>query len=99
MNSYRDQARLLRAVAHPVRLQILEALACQPGCVCELMLLTKRRQAYVSQQLIVLREAGLVRCERQGLYVRYQLAWPEVVQLLEAVHSVSARSRSRNVLG
>jgi DNA-binding transcriptional ArsR family regulator len=91
MDAYRYQARVLRALAHPVRLQILDALARQPACVGELETMTGRRQSYVSQQLSILRAAGLVCCEKQGLQVCYRLAWPEVAKLLAEARLASAR--------
>lgn len=76
---YEDQARLFKALAHPVRLQILHILANESGCVCDLVQQTGCRQPYVSQQLIVLREAGLVVARREGLNVRYCLAFPDLL--------------------
>lgn len=70
---YDRQANIFQIMAHPVRLQILSELAVRPLCVCELMALTGRRQAYISQQLILLRQLGLVNAHREGLNVYYQL--------------------------
>ena len=77
----------MRALAHPVRLKILQALAEHPACVCELQAKTERRRAYVSQQLSILRAAGLVCGEKEGLQVRYRLTRPEVIRLLEIVQA------------
>lgn len=82
MKSRLRQAKQLRALAHPVRLQLLEVLRRQPACVCELVALTHKRQPYISQQLSVLRQAGLVKWEKNGLLVRYRLAGSEVSQLV-----------------
>ena len=73
MHRYYQKSRLFQALAHPVRLQILEALTRQPLCVCELVLLTGRRQAYISQHLALLREVGLVCSERTGWNIFYRL--------------------------
>ncbi|PWH14160.1 MAG: hypothetical protein DDG59_13325 [Anaerolineae bacterium] len=70
---YDRQSNILQGLAHPVRLQILSELAVRPLCVCKLMVLTGRRQAYISQQLILLRQLGLVNAHREGLSVYYQL--------------------------
>jgi DNA-binding transcriptional ArsR family regulator len=91
VDAYRYQAKVIRALAHPVRLQILSALARQPTCVGELEAMTGRRQSYVSQQLSILRAAGLVRCEKRRQQVCYRLTWPEVAKLLAEVHLVSIR--------
>lgn len=83
MRGYGKRAKQLRALAHPVRLQLLDLLRERASCVCDLVALTGRRQPYISQQLAVLKRAGLVRGDREGLLVRYQLAGPDVVRLIE----------------
>jgi len=71
--TYDQQAKIFQAMAHPVRLQILAKLALKPLCVCELIQATGRRQAYISQHLLLLRRVGLVHYNRQGLNVYYSL--------------------------
>ena len=73
MAKYQRESRIFHALAHPVRLQILEALASQPMCVCELVMLTGRRQAYISQHLARLREVKLVQTERSGSNIFYRV--------------------------
>ena len=99
MKNYKHQARLLRAIAHPVRLQILDALAHGSACVCDLTMLTGRRQPYISQQLIVLREAGLVTQSRDGLNIRYRLVRPELKSLLEFIDPVCRRRFENGMTG
>ncbi len=99
VDAYRYQAKVLRALAHPVRLQILNALVRQPACVGELKAMTGRRQSYVSQQLTILRAAGLVRCEKRSQQACYRLAWPEVAKLLAEVRLVSARRSEQKTAG
>lgn len=57
------------------------------------MILTGRRQPYVSQHLIVLREAGLVTHTRGGLNICYRLAQPELKSLLEAIGPMTGFAR------
>jgi DNA-binding transcriptional ArsR family regulator len=76
---------MFRALSHPVRLHILDELRKQEACVCHLQVALNRPQAYVSQQLRVLREAGLVEDERDGMLVYYRLADAEVKRLLDDV--------------
>ncbi len=74
MNGHEYSAKMLKAIAHPVRLQILDALSVDiQACVCHLESLLQLRQAYISQQLATLREAGLVQDRRQGMNVYYSL--------------------------
>ncbi|MGC9521817.1 MAG: ArsR/SmtB family transcription factor [Anaerolineae bacterium] len=78
-----DLAPLFKALAHPKRLAILQLLHTQELCVCEIEEALDLRQSYVSQQLTVLREAGLVCYRRDGWNVYYRIARPEVYTLLE----------------
>jgi DNA-binding transcriptional ArsR family regulator len=89
MGVYGQQTDVLKALAHPVRLQILDALRGAPECVCHLEALLGQRQAYISQQLARLREAGLVVDEKDGLNVFYRVADPRVFALLDHVRAVA----------
>ena len=77
MRNYRKQAKILQAMSHPVRLQILEILARGPACVCDLMFQTRQRQAYISQHLMLLRQTGLVKSTRLGVKSQYELVQPD----------------------
>lgn len=79
---YQQQTALLKALAHPVRLQILDMLRQGELCVCHIERAINKRQAYISQQLMVLREAGLVSYRKDGLQVYYALATPAIGDLL-----------------
>lgn len=74
--------RLYKALAHPVRLQILHILGHGEACVCHLRVILRRPQPYISQQLSVLREAGLVEDRRDGQTVFYRLASPKILELI-----------------
>ncbi len=77
-----QMAQLYKALAHPVRLQILHILGHGEACVCHLIAILRRPQPYISQQLGVLREAGLVEDRREGQSVFYRLASPKVQELI-----------------
>jgi ArsR family transcriptional regulator len=83
-SKYDDYASRFRALAHPVRLQILDMLRGGEVCVCHMEAALGKRQAYISQQLIVLREAGLVEARKDGLQVFYRLVDPTLEDLLTA---------------
>ena len=81
--SYQQAAKLFHLLSHPARLRILDELRRAEACVCHLQTVLKRPQAYVSQQLRVLREAGMVADRKDGLLVYYRLADRQVERLLE----------------
>jgi ArsR family transcriptional regulator len=93
MSAYQEPAKLFHVLSHPARLQILDILRKGEECVCHIQSLLDRRQAYVSQQLMVLRDAGLVTDRKDGLNVFYRLADPTVAGLL-AIILGSAEDRS-----
>jgi ArsR family transcriptional regulator len=63
----------LQILAHPIRMQILDILGRSAGqvCVCDLEVALPVKQPTVSHHLRLLREAGLIDCERQGLLAYY----------------------------
>ncbi len=83
MKGYKQAAELMKALAHPTRLQILEVLLVEgESCVCHLENRLGKRQAYISQQLTKLREAGLVVDRREGLNVFYGITIKEIDDVL-----------------
>ena len=75
-------AELFRLLSQPARLQILLGIGEGEACVCHIEALLGLRQAYISQQLTVLREAGLVEPIREGRNVYYRLANPRILDLV-----------------
>jgi ArsR family transcriptional regulator len=67
------QARAVKALGHPRRLEILHALAVRECCVCEISLILGLPVSTVSQHLRLLRAAGWVRSRSEGKLVIYSL--------------------------
>ena len=88
-----ERTRVLKAMAHPSRLLMLEALACGELCVCDLRDLVGADLSTVSKHLAVMRDAGLVLPRREGMQVFYSLRVPCVLKFLECVDAVRAASR------
>ena len=82
MEGYRSLADLHKALAHPVRLHILDILARREACVCHLTAVLGMRQPYVSQQLGALRDAGVVVGRREGTLIYYRLRDARLAGLL-----------------
>ncbi len=86
---HREQAASIAAVAKalgdPVRVQLVDVLRKHAGkvCVCELVPLFELSQSTVSHHLKVLRRAGLVGSEREGLWAYYYVV-PERLEELSA---------------
>jgi ArsR family transcriptional regulator len=75
-------SRIFRAISTPARLQILAAIGNGEACVCHLEALLDLRQAYISQQLMEMRDADLVDTRRDGRYIFYRLTEPQLLASL-----------------
>ena len=78
------KADLFKALAHPGRVRILEVLRDGEHTVAELLPLIGLESSHLSQQLGVLRRAGVVTASRSGSSVRYSIADRAIVELLDA---------------
>ena len=83
------QVGLLKALTHPARLAILEILRSGEECVCHMEAALGYRQAYLSQQLAVLREAGIIEDRRDGWNIFYRVIRPEIYAVLDAVNKMA----------
>jgi ArsR family transcriptional regulator len=85
---FEQQTDLFSVLTHPARLAILEILRNGEECVCHLEAFLGYRQAYLSQQLSVLRQAGLVQVRKNGRNVFYRVVEPKVYEVLDAARKV-----------
>jgi DNA-binding transcriptional ArsR family regulator len=94
------KAELFKALGHPGRVRILEVLRDGDRTVAELVPLVGLEASHLSQQLGVLRRAGVVRASRSGSSVTYSIANDEVVELLAAARRflIGALSVSQDLL-
>jgi ArsR family transcriptional regulator len=76
-------SQLFKVMGDPFRVRLLLALAGQEACVCHLERLLGKRQAYISQHLMNLREAGLLTARRDGKYIFYKLKDRKLLSLIQ----------------
>jgi len=76
------KAELFRALAHPARIRVLEVLSDGEHSVGEMQPLIGIESSHLSQQLAVLRRAGLVTTRKEGSTVFYSLRAPDLAELL-----------------
>jgi DNA-binding transcriptional ArsR family regulator len=101
MDLYKKQAKLFKVLMHPVRLAILDILRDGEQCVCHMEAFLDLRQAYISQQLMVLRDANLVEDRRDGWNVFYHVTRPEIYAVIDAalpLLGVKKQSQSRKYI-
>jgi ArsR family transcriptional regulator len=70
------QARVMKALAHPTRLFIVQELSRGPRCVCELTAMVGADISTVSRHLALLKGSGIISAERRGKSIFYDLRMP-----------------------
>jgi ArsR family transcriptional regulator len=85
---YQAKAEFFRMLGHPVRIRVLELLGDGPRPVKDLLAEVGIEASSLSQQLAVLRRAGIVVSTRDGATVRYALAGPDVADLMRAARRI-----------
>jgi DNA-binding transcriptional ArsR family regulator len=95
--NYDSQAKLFKALMHPARLAILDVLRTNEACVCHMEAALGYRQAYLSQQLMVLREAGIVDDRRDGWNVYYRVTKPGILNVMDAARQALGERKRADV--
>lgn len=94
MNMLEQVADLYKTLGQPARLSILLAIGSGEACVCHLEAALKFRQAYISQHLMALREAGLVDSRRDGRNIYYRLRDPGMLDVIRATGDWLVKERN-----
>jgi ArsR family transcriptional regulator len=93
---YELKAEVFKALAHPMRLALLDRLKERPWCVCELAAEMGLEKSVASKHLSQLKAAGLIDDERRGTLVEYRLVAPCVLELASCAEAaVLAHRRDR----
>ncbi|HEY9766103.1 MAG TPA: metalloregulator ArsR/SmtB family transcription factor, partial [Chroococcales cyanobacterium] len=85
---YRLRAQVIKAMAHPSRLMMLDALEDGEKCVCELQKLVGSDISTVSKHLSLMKAAGIVMDRKEGLNVYYRLKVPCILRFFGCVEAV-----------
>jgi ArsR family transcriptional regulator len=93
---YAARAEILKAMAHPSRLKILDMLSEGERCVCDLQEGVGSDMSTVSRHLAVMRAAGIVSTRREGSNIFYRLRVPCILNFFGCVQAVMAeRAKER----
>jgi ArsR family transcriptional regulator len=92
---FEAQATIIKAMAHPSRLFIVDRLSHGEKCVQELTEAIGADVSTVSKHLAVLKNAGIIRDDKRGTQVFYKLEMPCVLNFFSCVQSV-IKSRAKN---
>ncbi len=81
----------LKALGHPVRLAMIQALACRTPCCCsDFCDSLPLAQSTISQHLKILKDAGLIRMTREGTRSRYSLDTRALAQTKRCLDAITA---------
>ncbi len=78
-------AEVFNALAHPLRLKILEKLRTGACCVCKIIPYVRGEQSNVSHHLAILKRTGIVRSEKRGLEVWYEVVDARIFEICDLV--------------
>ncbi len=84
-------SEVFKALSHPTRIAILDMLRSGPLCVCQIYPALGLDQAITSKHLGVLRNQGIIRGQKEGLKVIYEITDERYLQLLDVVKEILRR--------
>jgi len=87
-NKYKKRAEIMKALAHPTRLFIVDFLTDGEKCVCEIVEQVGVDISTISKHLLVMKNAGLLQDEKRGLNVFYKLACPCIPSLFTCLENI-----------
>ncbi len=85
---YEARAEIMKALSHPTRLFIIDRLAKNEECVCELTNLIGSDQSTVSKHISILKHAGIIGDQKRGTSVFYRLKMPCVLNYFSCIDQV-----------
>ncbi|HBG49817.1 MAG TPA: transcriptional regulator [Cyanobacteria bacterium UBA9971] len=85
---YKKRSEIIKALAHPTRLFIIDFLADGEKCVCEIVEQVGVDISTISKHLLVMKNAGLVESEKRGLNMFYKTACPCISSLFTCLESI-----------
>ncbi len=81
-------ADYLKILGSPYRIQILFNIGYGEACVCHLEAVLHKRQAFISQHLMVMRDAGILETRRDGKYIYYRIADERLFEVLRSAAAI-----------
>lgn len=97
LRRYEFKAEVFKALAHPMRIAMLDKLKVRPWCVCELAAEVGIDKSVASKHLSQLKAAGLIEDEKHGTLVEYRLVAPCVLELAACAESSILESRRKRL--
>jgi len=97
LRRYELRTELFKALAHPMRMFMLDRLRLRPWCVCELAAEVGVDKSVASKHLSQLKRAGLIEDEKRGTLVEYRLVAPCVLDLAACAEGAILENRRKQL--
>jgi ArsR family transcriptional regulator len=98
-DKFEARAEIIKAMAHPTRLMIIDELSKKEHCVCELTEMAGADTSTISKHLTILKNAGIIKDEKRSQKVYYTLNIPCTLSFLSCVENVlKARAKAHMAL-
>lgn len=88
--AHNKRVEIIKALAHPTRLRIVEILSEKTLCVGDIRKITGGDLSTISKHLTIMREAGWITCEKKGLQIHYSLACVCLDEFFQCLDSLSS---------
>ena len=86
--------QILKALAHPTRLEILLFLKERESeCVCKIYESLNLEQSNISQHLRILKNSGVLDPKKEGQWVHYRVAYKEIFDILQSVETITTKDQ------
>ena len=82
------QAEVLKALAHPLRLAVIQFLAKEEKCVCDIVQYVGTSQSNISKHLSIMKKVGILSDRKEGLSVYYRLNMPCSLKFFQCVRDI-----------
>jgi ArsR family transcriptional regulator len=93
---FEKQAEIAKAIAHPLRIAILDFLKDGEKCVCDIAAQIGSEQSNVSRHLSVMVKAGVLECRKEGLKVIYKLKSPCILDCFSCITACLKQQAKEN---
>ena len=91
IETLKKAAKLLKTIAHPVRLDIVQFLGDQEHAVKDIQMATGKPQAVISQHLRLMRDRGVLTSRREGVTIYHSVAHPFVLHILNCMYTCAQK--------
>jgi len=95
VNTLEYSSEVLKAIAQPTRLKIIQLLQDGEHCVCEIFPAIGHEQSNTSRHLQTMLKSGILNQRKDGLKIYYSLRYPEVLEMVRLAGQIAAHEATQ----